>query len=462
MLNSYERAAEEKREWVLEGLTRELVSNNFIMIFIYTIIDGLQCFSLYWVGLASATGQLIDIPIVTRNFARNIYEPDSTFDLDLLLTLDAGNHPSHPAGTVEKYEADWWTRDEAPIIGDHINFENLPSCLSFHHEVLKDRPEPVTSGIGIGIGIGTGTAGRTNRQLAPWPVIALDCSRCKEYRDAAMDSMYMLHHFCSKVNQQTVTSQEQRLQKMRRSSGFNKLFDAALMKETEAPAMVEPSAIAAPAQLPTPDGLPATEPPTAPGRQLRRRKPAQKVKTDANKPSNGELASIVRHNAAIEFSSRIRHPSVKWTWGIDLEPGDMAELFRGAERNCEVPHSAYDYSLETGHFTGRDSPNPRMPRLDRWRHSSVERVAITELATDDCPNIFDQFPLRRSRSVVLDGRLPIGGKFHFPDVALQIEMMMQVPKRYPTPSPVLSWMEGYRLEVCFIRNIFLMLPCRLK
>jgi hypothetical protein len=212
MLNSYELATKEKRAWVLEGLTRELVSTNFIMIFIYMIVDRLQCFSLYWVSLASATGLLIDIPIVTRNLARNLYELDIAFHLPLLLTLDAGNHPSHPAGTVEKYEADWWTSDEAPQIGDHLNFESLPSCLSFHSEVLKERLDSVTSGIGTGTGTGTGT---NDPLLAPWPIIALDCSRCKEYRGAAMDTMYMLHHFCVKVSQQTVTSKEETLQKMR-------------------------------------------------------------------------------------------------------------------------------------------------------------------------------------------------------------------------------------------------------
>jgi hypothetical protein len=82
-----------------------------------------------------AIGILIDIPIVICTLSHNIYL-DARFDYDLLLTLDAGNHPSQPSSTVKRYMADWWTKDDA--VREHFTFENLSACLSFHQEVKAE------------------------------------------------------------------------------------------------------------------------------------------------------------------------------------------------------------------------------------------------------------------------------------------------------------------------------------
>jgi hypothetical protein len=69
---------------------------------------------------------LIDIPVVTRSLAQSMLKPTKGADFEFLSTLDAGNHLSHPTGTVEEYEAEWWTKDQA-VADDHtLTFETYP------------------------------------------------------------------------------------------------------------------------------------------------------------------------------------------------------------------------------------------------------------------------------------------------------------------------------------------------
>jgi hypothetical protein len=154
---------------------------------------------------------------------------------------------------------------------------------------------------------------------------------------------------------------------MRRGSGFNKLFDAVPFKETDAPPQdVQPSALALPLTMPSANAQsdPIAE---AAGHRLHARKPAKKQKVQVRTaivevPTKAQLAEIVHENAAVEFGKQIQNPSLKWTSGVDLDVNDIRQLFRAANRNYEVPHSAYDVSLPTGDFSGQDSPYPRMPR----------------------------------------------------------------------------------------------------
>jgi hypothetical protein len=392
-----------------------------------------QSFSLYWVGLAAATGLLIDIPVVTRSIARAMLYPDTGLDLDMMLILDAGNHPSHRTGTVQHYEADWWTKDEAPRIGDYLNFNRLASCLSFHAQVCNESIKSFSTGTG------TDKPVAGHERMAPEPIIHLSCNRCMRYRGVAIDALQNIHSLRAQIQQQEATLEQQRLLIMRRASGFNKLYEAAVIKDTEvpvttlAPAETEQLAPSVTAHEDVPAPQPSAPQPSAPEssapessapRQLRARKhfqqerrgtAAQRAQSKkAKKPTkltNAQLAEILRQHAVAERDTLTRHPSLKWTWGEDLDRGDIRQLFRGADRNYELPHSAYDYSLKTGRFDGEDSDFASIPRTENWQHSPIaEQKVISELDSDEAPIHFGRFPLRRVRSVVPEGNLPIGGE----------------------------------------------------
>ena len=64
----------------------------------------------------------------------------------MMLTLDARNHPNHPTGIVEEYQADWWTADVPPKYTDMLNIHNLPECLQLHRKqkLAMQRMNPST------------------------------------------------------------------------------------------------------------------------------------------------------------------------------------------------------------------------------------------------------------------------------------------------------------------------------
>jgi hypothetical protein len=154
---------------------------------------------LYWVGLAAATGLLINIPVVTCSVACAVLYPDTGLDIDMMLILDAGNHPSHPTGTVEHYEVDWWTSDEAPQMGDYINFNRIASCLSFHAQ------ESINF---ISTSTGTSNMVAGHKKMAPEPIVDLPCNRCIRYCGVAIDALQKIHSLHAQIQQQETTLEQ--------------------------------------------------------------------------------------------------------------------------------------------------------------------------------------------------------------------------------------------------------------
>jgi hypothetical protein len=352
---------------------------------------------------------------------QSMLKPTKGADFEFLSTLDAGNHLSHPTGTVEEYEAEWWTKDQA-VADDHtLTFEHLPSCLSFHRQVRKQKDESVTSGIPTGTGTdhttGTGTDGPTgSRFQMPDPIMELDCSSCRLYRSVAMDAIYKMGNVWGQCQQKESASQEHSSLQMWHASGFNKLFEAAILKETQS---LSPNISAPLASAPEIPSSPESEPIAAPkssSRQLHAQNVGKKTKArriQAKKMTNQQLAKVVHRNAQVQYDSLKRQPSLKWTWGADLDREDIRRLFRAADRSYELPHSDYDYSLKPGRFSGEDSPYGTMPRPGSGIHSIIPDQKLPYLDTDEFPIHFHEFPLWRQRSVILAGELPIGGEFPY-------------------------------------------------
>ena len=232
-----------------------------------------------------------------------------------------------------------------------------------------------------------------------------------------------MHNLRSEIHKQELTLQNQSLLIMRRASVFNKLYEAAVIKDTDSVAATPTSASQTSApQTSAKQGPPLqASAPDPTSRQLRARKPseperpvdashkAQSKKTKTQKKlTNGQLAEILRQHADADLTKFKLHPSLKWTWGADLNEEEIRHLFRAADKNYQVPHSAYDYSLEDGNMHEQDSGFPSMPRSGHC--SSIgDKEVVPELHSDDAPGHFHRFPLCHLRSVVPEGHLPIGG-----------------------------------------------------
>ena len=337
ILNALQLAKGEKEVWIPLSMEKELVSmirssNSFS----HEILS--QNFSLTWIGLAAACGKLINIPIVTCYLARNLIQPDEELNLAVLLNLDAGNHPSHPTGAVTEYECDWWMKDKAPDDDDLLGFASLSYCLLFHRSVNESEFKPAPT-----------SSNAHKSSMAPEPNVNLSCGRCKLYRGVAMDALEKVRKLRLEIQHQEARSENQRLLTTRRVAGFNKLFEAAVIKETEArPPVPEISAVEATALVeslqmavgPVPSGGLAPAPAASAGsavapttsagsaapatsaktRQMPVRRAAarqghqKKPKPATPKPlTNGQLAAILQHHAEAEHNRLVQHPSLKWT-----------------------------------------------------------------------------------------------------------------------------------------------------
>ena len=110
---------------------------------------------------------------------------------------------------------------------------------------------------------------------------------------------------------------------------------------------------------------------------------------------NKQLAKVGPRNAQVQYDSLRWQPSLKWTWGADLDHEDIRRLFCAADRSYELPHSDYDYSLKPGRFSGEDSPYGTMPRPGSGIHSIIPDQKLPNLDPDDFPIHFCKFPLQR-------------------------------------------------------------------
>jgi hypothetical protein len=177
-------------------------------------------FPLMWIGFAAASGMLIDVPIITQRLVRSIKE-GKPISLEMMLTLDAGNHHNHPTGIVEEYLADWWTVDVPPKYTDILNIHNLPECLQLHRKQKSmQRMNPGTERH-------TGTTSRTH--------IGTDLTIREiflSYRQAAVQSLHHLRQLGLQIQAKEVGLENQCRLTMRRASAFNQLFEAAVVKET--------------------------------------------------------------------------------------------------------------------------------------------------------------------------------------------------------------------------------------
>jgi hypothetical protein len=95
--------------------------------------------------MASAVGQIVDVPIIIRSLAESIgmLQQDDLpipFHPDFLMTLDIGAHETvNNSGVVGKYELSWWAgrKPRSLDLAQILDLSNIIDCLDTHKKQLS-------------------------------------------------------------------------------------------------------------------------------------------------------------------------------------------------------------------------------------------------------------------------------------------------------------------------------------
>lgn len=281
---------------------------------------------LSFVGIGSAIGQTLEIPIMVRSLADSLArlsEDDLPVPIDpgfmALLEVDARERNDR-CRVVDKYDCSWWTgrRPQDLNTVEYLSAETLMRCLEFHRDQLgKDQdiatlahPHPLAM------------------PPAPAPVgagQATNCRTCIEYRGLVSEMFKNLQEIHKYSTTMTTASENQWKIDMRSASTFHLLHQAVIAKETAHPA-------------PVPSPIPVYA-------------------------STKTRASAVRQQAQKELNmySALPPASHKWTWGEVLTEREVLALRRTGTRPGRAPHSGYDISLDDGTNTYDSSPPQSHP-----------------------------------------------------------------------------------------------------
>lgn len=330
----------------------------------------LQNYAFTWIGLSTASGQIADVPIVTRYLSLWLQQKKEECiwqNTGFLLSLDAGNHPIHPTGTVERYHCDWWNRNVPPGPSDIMNDGTLPKCVEVHRKYQNSSWRPKR---------GLSAMPSTYRQLAPGPT-CLPCDQCASYRAVGMNTLNYLHQLRNKAHLHETCLENAKRNYMRRVATYNRLYEQAVLKETETPSA------------------------TASGDNLQ---PSIAAISTKKSKTIAQLGEMLREHWRAEQLRLQQCPSLKWTWGVDITLEDISKMFRGADKFYAVPHSGYDCSL-SGSVPG-DSSGPSQPSSPNASDFSiVDANDVPLLSRDGINHHFSEYPLRR---VHLEHELEVG------------------------------------------------------
>ncbi len=324
--------------------------------------------------MAAAIGRSVNIPIIVRSLGHDLYRfgfmPNTGFNpgLDLLVFLDGdlcSFGQDHPTLLVEDFHVAWWRSSSPPIkYTAYLSFTTLKTALAKHQEYLGSIGPAQESPIPAGL------HAELNKPAYSWhPDIRADldnpCTRCRLYRAVAlgtMDKLRDLHNWANACEMANVGEKEV---SMRRASGFNQLFEAAMQKEIDSGSAFYPNPVAS-----------GWSGETSSQKQL-----GLRVK---GKRKASEVAEEVRRHAEGLWKDASGRPDTKWTWGVNLTSQDLRGFVRGADKQYQLPHSGYDEELKTGKLRGDESPIPNP--------NSIESDGIFEELAPDFPEIRDLCP----------------------------------------------------------------------
>ena len=307
--------------------------------------------------------------------------------LELMTYLD-GNLSSRglddPALNVSSFLFSWWTNTTDPGDGiPTITSATINSALNHYHDRLAESLTPFGPPHFI-----RDFTSILKKPAYTWHRSVTDdmpntCMRCRLYRAVSLGIMdkvqdtFNMAHACQLANEAEMDIA------MRRASGFNELYEAALKKESEGeqrgtesdPINIESESIrAAWCPIDIKEQLLALrmgQKSSASDRAGKKSKGKQKEKASIDRfgPDFEDLLSLLK--SLVRQGAEMMSAKSKWTWGDDLTEMDLRRMIRTADEPTRTSRSDYDDELPSGsngtkpseHSAGRSIDNPDDPEL---------------------------------------------------------------------------------------------------
>ncbi len=142
-----------------------------------------------------------------------------------------------------------------------------------------------------------------------------------------------MHNF---VHACEISNEGERDLASRWASGFNDLFQEALMKEMDVEANLSGS---------------------GPGSGWAR--------GSGSGSGKGKKFALQADTTSLRTHTRETRPAdTKWVWGVNLTTEDIQKMIKGSDQHYQIPHSGYDDELRTGKLAGRQFPILNPDNLD--------------------------------------------------------------------------------------------------
>jgi hypothetical protein len=341
--------------------------------------------------VAAAIGQPLNIPVLVRSLGQDMYRvgmiPDRVFrpGLELMIYLDgnlSSNGLDDPVLNVGLFHLPWWTSLQIPTS------QSLYLCsTSLKLAIVHYRRRLAEALIPFGVPhIISNLADELNKPAYTWhssvddnfPNDSNHCTRCRLYRAVGVGVLDQLRDAYNMVHACETANEAERDIGIRRASGFNELYEAALKKESEAIPDSESASVES-----TPDSDSASV-------ELLDQQSGSRSGKGKEKQFGPEVEALKDLTKDLVMMGGMA--SSKWTWGVDLTETDLLSLVRGADRQYELPHSGYDDEL-SGSLESKtsetldpvDLEDPEDPNL-HFDELSQSVTSILELRPHDFPN----------------------------------------------------------------------------
>jgi len=289
--------------------------------------------------VAAAIGQPLNIPILVRSLGQDMYRvgmtPDRAFrpGLELITYLDgnlSSNGLDDPALNVASFCLPWWTGSKMPTNSQSSYLSSTSIKSAINHYRLRLAEALIPFGVPHTI---SNLADELNKPAYTWHSSVNDdlpnCTRCRLYRSVALGVLDQLRDAHNMVHACEVANEAEKDIGIRRASGFNELYEAALKKEIEDPDSDSASI----------DQQSASQSGKGKGKEKQRFGP--------------EVEALKKLTKQLVMQGAMA--SSKWTWGVDLTESDLHSLVRGADCDYRLPHSGYDEELLSASFISKTS-----------------------------------------------------------------------------------------------------------
>ena len=268
-----------------------------------------QKFTLCYIGMATALGHTLDIPIIICQLANILHQNQIlsqpwTFSSAFKHSLDAGSDPEDLSAVVPSYHNPWWTRTLAPADEEMLTFDTLQDCIAHHRKVLGIReiipPKLLKTAY---------TWARHMHHSKP----NLKCKRCRLYRGVSLAIMDDYQDLQNRVEAFQVAFEGTADAAARQAGIFFQLQQAAELKDVEN------------------------------GDDKSTTKKSKGKAKESTKSKSGQ----VQRTAAAELTHFQNQPHLKWTSGKPLTTAEVLKVVDVSSHAGQV-HSRYFKSLPWG------------------------------------------------------------------------------------------------------------------